>query len=122
MLLAIGSLLDINRSIHTTGAEKFHTLARAALCEISVLEDTTVDTITALYYELWFLLMFSEQKKSTSQAWAIMGLTTKLAQSVSHSRFMFLTALIKIPSPRLDYVRSIPLDIHTSCSATNNLV
>jgi hypothetical protein len=86
MLIAIGSLLDLNRPLNSTDSEKYHTLARAALCEISVLEDTTVETITALYYELWFLLMFSEKRKSTSQAWAIMGLTTKLAQSIGLHR------------------------------------
>lgn len=84
MIIAIGSLFDINRPFNSADTEKYHTLARAALCEISVLEDTTVETITALYYEVWFLLMFSEHSKGTSQAWAIMGLTTKLAQSVSH--------------------------------------
>ncbi|KAJ4481959.1 fungal-specific transcription factor domain-containing protein [Lentinula aciculospora] len=85
MILAIGCLVDLNRPAESPDSEKYHMLARAALCEIPVLEDTTVETVTALYYELWFLLLFSDKKKS-DQAWALMGLTAKLAQSIGLHR------------------------------------
>ncbi|KIK57140.1 hypothetical protein GYMLUDRAFT_46373 [Collybiopsis luxurians FD-317 M1] len=86
MLLALGSLVDLKRPAKSLDSEKYHTLARAALCEISLLEDATLETITALYYDLLYLLMFSDKKKSLTQAWAIMGLTTKLAQSIGLHR------------------------------------
>ncbi|KAJ4493213.1 fungal-specific transcription factor domain-containing protein [Lentinula lateritia] len=86
MILAIGCYVDLNRPAESPDSEKYHMLARAALCEIPVLEDTTVETVTALYYELWFLLVFSDKKKSTDQAWALMGLTAKLAQSIGLHR------------------------------------
>ncbi|KAJ3992327.1 fungal-specific transcription factor domain-containing protein [Lentinula boryana] len=86
MILAIGCLIDLKRPAESPDAEKYHMLARAALCEIPVLEDTTVETVTALYYELWFLLVFSNQKNSMDQAWALMGLTANLAQSIGLHR------------------------------------
>jgi hypothetical protein len=86
IILAIGSFLDLDRPAEHPDAEKYHSLARAALCEISLLEDTTLETITTLYYDLWFLLAFSDKKRSHAQAWAIMGLTVKLAQSIGLHR------------------------------------
>ncbi|KAF9071213.1 hypothetical protein BDP27DRAFT_1219369 [Rhodocollybia butyracea] len=84
MILAIGSFVDLNRPADSSATETYHMLSRAALCEVSLLEDTTLDTITALYFELWYLIVLSDNKKSFSEAWAIMGLATKLAQSVSN--------------------------------------
>ncbi|KAJ3976866.1 fungal-specific transcription factor domain-containing protein [Lentinula raphanica] len=86
MILAIGCLVDLHRPAGSPDAEKYHMLARAALCEVPILEDTTLDTVTALYYELWYLLVFSDKKKSMDQAWALMGLTAKLAQSIGLHR------------------------------------
>ncbi|KAF5382310.1 hypothetical protein D9757_008470 [Collybiopsis confluens] len=86
MILAIGSIVDLARPLDPSDSEKYHGLGRAALCEISLLEDTTLETITALYYDLWYLLVFSDKKQGLTQAWAIMGLTTKLAQSIGLHR------------------------------------
>lgn len=84
MILAVGCLVDLpNREPDHPDAEKYHQLARASLCEIPVMEDTNVETITALFYEIWFLLVFSDKKKAAGYAWGLMGLTAKLAQSVS---------------------------------------
>lgn len=83
MILAIGCLVDLDREPDSPLAEDYHVLARAALCETSVMEDTDVETITALFYEIWYLLVFSDKKKAAGYAWGIMGLTAKLAQSVS---------------------------------------
>jgi len=107
MILAVGCLVDLpNREPDHPDAEKYHQLARASLCEIPVMEDTNVETITALFYEIWFLLVFSDKKKAAGYAWGLMGLTAKLAQSVSGmspaSRYAKLTGYSLI---RLVYVR-----------------
>ncbi|KAL0069882.1 hypothetical protein AAF712_003152 [Marasmius tenuissimus] len=87
MILAIGCKVDVaKRSADSPDAEHYHTLARAAISEVSVLEDTTVETITALFYEIWYLLVFSDNKTGGGHAWGLMGLTAKLAQSIGLHR------------------------------------
>jgi hypothetical protein len=49
------------------------------------MEDTNVETILALFYEVWFLSVWSDGKKAVGEAWGIMGLVAKLAQSVRDS-------------------------------------
>lgn len=83
MIMAVGCLVDLQRPSDPLEAERYHHLARASLCEFSVMEDTTVDAITCLFYMTWYLLVFSDQKKAAGYAWGLMGLTAKLAQSVS---------------------------------------
>ena len=84
MILAVGCLVDLQqRAPDSPDAERYHQFARAALCEIPVMEETNVETITALFYEIWYLLVFSDKKKAAGYAWGLMGLTAKLAQSVS---------------------------------------
>jgi hypothetical protein len=83
MILAVGCLVDLERVADHPDSEKYHRLARASLCEIPVMEDTDVETITVLFYEIWYLLMFSDNQKAAGYAWGLMGLTAKLAQSVS---------------------------------------
>jgi hypothetical protein len=48
MILAVGCLVDLNRPADCPEAEKYHHLARASLCEDSVMEDTNVDAIIVL--------------------------------------------------------------------------
>ncbi|TFK69543.1 hypothetical protein BDN72DRAFT_840268 [Pluteus cervinus] len=87
MILAIGCLVDLNtRGPDSPDAERYHHLARASLCEIPVMEETNVETITALFYEIWYLLVFSDKKKAAGYAWGLMGLTAKLAQSIGLHR------------------------------------
>jgi hypothetical protein len=84
MILAVGCLVDLqNRGADHPDTEKYHHLARACLCELPVMEETSVDAITALFYEIWYLLVFFDKKKAAWHAWGLMGLTAKLAQSVS---------------------------------------
>ncbi|KAF8158548.1 hypothetical protein B0H34DRAFT_783008 [Crassisporium funariophilum] len=86
MILAVGCLVDLpKRAPDHPDAEKYHQLARASLCEIPVMEETNVETITALFYEIWYLLVFSDKKKAAGYAWGLMGLTAKLAQSVNRN-------------------------------------
>ncbi|KAG6889881.1 hypothetical protein C0995_013855 [Termitomyces sp. Mi166 len=87
MILAVGCLVDLtHRPPDSPDAERYHQLARAALCEIPVMEETNVETITALFYEIWYLLVFSDKKKAAGYAWGLMGLTAKLAQSIGLHR------------------------------------
>jgi hypothetical protein len=84
MILAVGCLVDLHkRGPDSPDAEQYHQYARASLCEIPVMEETNVETITALFYEIWYLLVFSDKKKAAGYAWGLMGMTAKLAQSVS---------------------------------------
>jgi hypothetical protein len=84
MILAVGCLVDLpRRAPDHPDAETYHQFARASLCEIPVMEETNVETVTALFYEIWYLLVFSDKKKAAGYAWGLMGLTAKLAQSVS---------------------------------------
>ncbi|KNZ82068.1 hypothetical protein J132_08251 [Termitomyces sp. J132] len=87
MILAVGCLVDLtHRPPDSPDAERYHQLARASLCEIPVMEETNVETITALFYEIWYLLVFSDKKKAAGYAWGLMGLTAKLAQSIGLHR------------------------------------
>ena len=85
LVLAVGCLVDLkNRAPDHPDAEKYHQLARACLCEVPMMEETNVETITALFYEIWYLLVFSDKKRAAEYAWGLMGFTAKIAQSVSY--------------------------------------
>ncbi|KAL4252529.1 Zinc cluster transcription factor 30 [Pleurotus pulmonarius] len=99
MIMAVGTLVDLTEppyqhsassldalQILESRAEQYHHLARAALCEIPVMEETNIDTIIALFYEIWYLLVFSDRKKAAGYAFGLMGLTAKLAQSIGLHR------------------------------------
>ncbi|KIY68323.1 hypothetical protein CYLTODRAFT_421738 [Cylindrobasidium torrendii FP15055 ss-10] len=86
MILAVGVLVDLRRQPYSPVAETYHTVARAALSEVSVMEDTDLNTVQALFYEVWYLLMFSDNKKAAGYAWGLMGLASKLAQSIGLHR------------------------------------
>jgi hypothetical protein len=93
MILSVGCLVDLyKRGPDSPDAERYHQFARASLCEIPVMEETNVETITALFYEIWYLLVFSDKKKAAGYAWGLMGLTAKLAQSVS---FLILSTTVR---------------------------
>ena len=83
MVLAVGCLVDLKkRAPDHPDAEKYHRLARACLCEVPIMEESNVETITALFYEIWYLLVFSDKKKAAEYAWGLMGFTSKIVQSV----------------------------------------
>ncbi|KZT73770.1 hypothetical protein DAEQUDRAFT_761749 [Daedalea quercina L-15889] len=86
MILAIGTAVDLEQHHEPYAAERYHQLARAALCETSVLHDPSIDTISALFYMVWYMLMFTSLKKAPEHAWGIMGLLAKLAQSLGLHR------------------------------------
>jgi hypothetical protein len=91
MILAVGCVVDLERrGPESPDAENYHTLARAALCEVSVMEDTSVETITALFYEIWYLIVFSDKKKAAGYAWGLMGLAWYFVVDFLSSDFLFL--------------------------------
>ncbi|KXN83105.1 hypothetical protein AN958_01776 [Leucoagaricus sp. SymC.cos] len=67
-------------------ASRYHALGRASLCEVPIMEETNVETVLALFYEVWFLAVWSDGKKAVGEAWGIMGLVAKLAQSIGLHR------------------------------------
>ncbi|KAF9453099.1 hypothetical protein P691DRAFT_801957 [Macrolepiota fuliginosa MF-IS2] len=82
----------ISNAIHAalleaeTRASRYHALGRASLCEVPIMEETNVETVLALFYEVWFLAVWSDGKKAVGEAWGIMGLVAKLAQSIGLHR------------------------------------
>ena len=112
MILAVGSHVDLDDTAYRMQCmslnginsgqgenplpEHYHQLARASLCELPIMEDVNVDVILALFWEIWYLLIFSDKKKAATYAWGIMGLTAKFAQSVS--RFPFYYHLPRFPN------------------------
>ncbi|THH30715.1 hypothetical protein EUX98_g3450, partial [Antrodiella citrinella] len=86
MILAIGCKVDTESSNGRQDAERYHHLARVALCEVPVMDDTSFDAVNALFFMEWYLLMFSDEKKAVEYAWGIMGLMTKLALSIGLHR------------------------------------
>lgn len=48
MILAIGSVVDLQHGPDRARAERYHHLARAALCEVPVMDDTSFDAVNAL--------------------------------------------------------------------------
>lgn len=48
MILAIGSMVDLQHGPDRQNAERYHYLARAVLCEVPVMDDTSFDAVNAL--------------------------------------------------------------------------
>ncbi|EMD39931.1 hypothetical protein CERSUDRAFT_112176 [Gelatoporia subvermispora B] len=86
MLLAIGSSVDLMQDNHQHQSEKYHQLARVALCETPIIDEPSFDGIHSVFHMVWHLLMFSDNKKALEHAWGIMGLLAKLAQSLGLHR------------------------------------
>ncbi|KAH8104572.1 fungal-specific transcription factor domain-containing protein [Cristinia sonorae] len=86
MILAIGCKVDPKPRHGRQDAERYHHLARVALCEVPVMDDTSFDAVYALFFMEWYLLVFSDEKKALEYAWGIMGLMTKLALSIGLHR------------------------------------
>jgi hypothetical protein len=53
MILAVGCLVDLSQPPDPPIAETYHHLARASLCEIPVMEDTTFDAMVTLVCEVF---------------------------------------------------------------------
>lgn len=56
MILSIGSLVDLNRPLGSLHGEAYHHLARAAVCEIPLMEEPDFDVLHALVIYVHFRL------------------------------------------------------------------
>ncbi|KII86662.1 hypothetical protein PLICRDRAFT_43302 [Plicaturopsis crispa FD-325 SS-3] len=112
MVLSIGSKVDLNQAPDSPYPEMYFILARAALCELPVLTMPNIDMLHALFYMAWYLLIFSQESSALSYAWGIMGIASKLAQSLSLHRDPFRSKMIpeEIESRRMLFWELINLD------------
>lgn len=86
MVLSIGSLVDLNQPLGSLHGEAYHHLARAAVCEIPLMEEPDFDVLHALFFMIWYHLIFSDNKKAVGYAWNLMGFVAKLAQGLGLHR------------------------------------
>ncbi|KAJ7677462.1 hypothetical protein B0H17DRAFT_1079230 [Mycena rosella] len=86
MVLAIGSLVDLSRPLGSLHGEAYHHLARAAVCEIPLMEEPDFDELHALFFMIWYHLVFSDNRKAVGYAWNLMGFVAKLAQGLGLHR------------------------------------
>ncbi|EAU85818.2 hypothetical protein CC1G_05035 [Coprinopsis cinerea okayama7 len=86
MVLSIGSLVDLSRPLGSLHGEAYHHLARAAVCEIPLMEEPDFDVLHALFFMMWYHLIFSDNKKAIGYAWNLMGFVAKLAQGLVTDR------------------------------------
>ncbi|KAI0632136.1 hypothetical protein C8Q77DRAFT_903696 [Trametes polyzona] len=89
VVLAIGVCVDQRRSHQSwhRDAERYHRLARAALCETSVIDEPSIDAINALFYMSRYLTMFSvEKKEAIEYGWTVLGIASKLAVGIGLHR------------------------------------
>ncbi|KAF8650016.1 hypothetical protein AX16_005468 [Volvariella volvacea WC 439] len=86
MVLSIGSLVDLNQPLGSVNGEAYHHLARAAVCEIPLMEEPDFDVLHALFFMVWYHLIFSDNKKAIGYAWNLVGFVAKLAQGLGLHR------------------------------------
>ncbi|KAK7690028.1 hypothetical protein QCA50_006672 [Cerrena zonata] len=85
MILATGCRVDSKPSSHQD-AERYYSLARVALCEVSVMDDTSFDAVNAMFIMVWYLLMFSEDKRAVEFSWGLTGIMLKLSTAIGLHR------------------------------------
>ncbi|KAM6493617.1 hypothetical protein JOM56_009978 [Amanita muscaria] len=86
MVLAIGSLVDLSKPLGNVYGEAYHHLARAAVCEIPLMEEPDFDVLHTLFFMIYYHLIFSDNKKAVGYAWNLMGFVAKLAQGLGLHR------------------------------------
>ncbi|KAF7314467.1 4Fe-4S ferredoxin-type domain-containing protein [Mycena kentingensis (nom. inval.)] len=86
MVLSIGSLVDLSRPLGSLHGEAYHHLARAAVCEIPLMEEPDFDELHALFFMIWYHLVFSDNRKAVGYAWNLMGFVAKLSQGLGLHR------------------------------------
>ncbi|KAG6889814.1 hypothetical protein C0992_003929 [Termitomyces sp. T32_za158] len=86
MILSIGCLVDLSRPLGSLYGEAYHHLARAAVCEIPLMEEPDFDVLHCLFFMIWWHLIFSDNKKAIGYAWNLMGFVAKLAQGLGLHR------------------------------------
>ncbi|KAI6041369.1 fungal-specific transcription factor domain-containing protein [Pisolithus marmoratus] len=86
IMMAMGTLVDLNQQNDSPRAELYHRLARASLCETNLMDEPSLDLVQTLFYMIWYLLIFSDKSQAVAHAWSIMGLAVKLTQSLGLHR------------------------------------
>ncbi|KAI6147550.1 fungal-specific transcription factor domain-containing protein [Pisolithus thermaeus] len=86
IMMAMGTLVDLNQQNDSPRAELYHRLARASLCEMNLMDEPSLDLLQTLFYMIWYLLIFSDKSQAVAYAWSIMGLAVKLMQSLGLHR------------------------------------
>ncbi|KAF5328220.1 hypothetical protein D9619_013449 [Psilocybe cf. subviscida] len=104
LVLAIGTLVDLEKHAHAPEAMQYYHYARASISIESVLEEQTVTGIQALLLMCHFMFL----SDISSPRWAIMGVIVKMAQSVSVC-LLLLLLLLFLPLPVSFY--SLPITI-----------
>ncbi|KAJ7579668.1 hypothetical protein C8J56DRAFT_795968 [Mycena floridula] len=79
MVLALGTLLDLDLAPHNPQSTRYYQLARAALAIDSIFDEQSIPAIQALLLMCHFMLLNDIE----GPRWAVMGLVVKLAQSVN---------------------------------------
>ncbi|KAH9479634.1 putative transcriptional regulatory protein C1F7.11c [Psilocybe cubensis] len=79
MVLAIGTLLDLDREAHSPEAMQLYHYGRAALSIDCVLEEQTIAGIQAMFLMCHFMFL----AEIYNPRWTIMGMIVKVAQSVN---------------------------------------
>ncbi|KIJ61993.1 hypothetical protein HYDPIDRAFT_115133 [Hydnomerulius pinastri MD-312] len=86
MILAIGSLMDIQQPAYNIEAEKYHQLARATLFQSSLFEDPTISAVQTLFLMTFYLFLSDRHGSNSGTRWAIIGIAIKVAQSIGLHR------------------------------------
>ncbi|KAF8633249.1 hypothetical protein AX15_001442 [Amanita polypyramis BW_CC] len=86
MVLAVGSLMNINSPAYSVDAEVYHQLARAALFHHSFIDDPTLMAVQALFLMTFYLFLADRNSTNNSARWTIMGIAVKIAQSIGLHR------------------------------------
>ncbi|KAJ7918722.1 hypothetical protein B0H13DRAFT_2231112 [Mycena leptocephala] len=81
MVLALGTLVDLNMPAHSPEATEYYQLGRAALAIDSVLEEPSIAGIQALVLMCHYMFWADIE----GPRWVLMGLVVKLAHSVHES-------------------------------------
>lgn len=82
IVLALGTLLDLERPAHSPESKQFYQLGRAALALDSVLDEQSFLAIQAMLLMSHFLFL----SEVAGPRWVIMGMVVKLAQSIGLHR------------------------------------
>ncbi|KZT40626.1 hypothetical protein SISSUDRAFT_447776 [Sistotremastrum suecicum HHB10207 ss-3] len=83
IILALGSLVDLEERPYSESANRYYELSRASLSLRPVIEMASITAIQTLILSCYYLLLGN---KKPDPAWTMMGLAIKLAQSLGLHR------------------------------------
>lgn len=86
IVLAIGCLMDVTQEPFSLDAEKYYQLSRAALFQHVLMEEPTLHAVQALFLMSFYLFLCDRHGAKTGARWVLMGVATKIAQSIGLHR------------------------------------